>query len=180
MLRMTLKVVCTLHCFVKCYATVQNCIKNGSKPSFQSTLWSPHTSDDNCTTCILRQKRAKVGRPKSRRSKAGGKRKKNEPTSTTVPPKVFNVADMMALDATSIIPQDIERTISHILDIKVKQSKRNTLQIKSGGPITVARKQSHDVCNKTLRKRSNQTASYCGYIWYKFSSNFHPNISFCK
>ena len=48
---------------LKCYATVQNCLKNGSKPSFQSTVWSAHKID-NCTTCILRQQKAKGGRPK--------------------------------------------------------------------------------------------------------------------
>ena len=55
---------------LKCYATIQNCLKTGSKPSFQSMTWYPHTGDE-CATSILRKEKAKGGRPKKRTSKCG-------------------------------------------------------------------------------------------------------------
>ena len=112
---------------LKCNATIQNCLKNGSKVA--------------------------------------------SPPPPPPPPRVTNVDDIMALDTKSPIPPDIERALSHIIDIKVKQSKNNTIQIKSGGPkpltlatVTEARKQSQDVTKRTVRKRSRQTKEYLRMI----------------
>ena len=81
---------------LKCYATIQNCLKNGSKPSFRSMTWYPHTGDE-CATCILRKEKVKGGRPKKRTSKCGRPKKvASTPPPPPPPPRATNVDDIMA------------------------------------------------------------------------------------
>ena len=76
----------------------------------------------------------------------------------------------MSLDGKNPIPPHVEKMMSHLLAIKVKQSTlaNNTIQVQSGGPqpltltpISIARK---DSCSVTLRCRSKQTKQIIGLI----------------
>ena len=103
------------------------------------STWVPHT-ENNCHLCM----RTKGERPKS----------------------VLNVEDIMSLDESKPIPLSIEKDVSHVILIKMKQSLLPNMSIKidTGGsqnmtltPITVARKESHSITSRTLRTRTKQT-----------------------
>ena len=72
----------------------------------------------------------------------------------------------MKLDSVKQIPPSVEKAISHVINLKVKNSTlpNNSIQIRSGGhqpliltPIAVARKESQEVTKRTLRLRTRQS-----------------------
>ena len=93
--------------------------------------WLPHT-ENNCHLCM----RTKGGRPKKLKRKGGR------------PKSVLNVEDTMSLDESKPIAP-IEKAVSHVISIKMKQSllSNKSIKIDTGGSqnmtltlITVARK----------------------------------------
>ena len=113
-------------------------------------MWFSHTNV--CGTCSTRVQKAKGGR--RIKNKAGGR-----------PKSVITVKDMLSLDASKPIPQDVEKAISHVMAIKMSQSTlaNHSIKLQTSGPqpltltpITVAKKESQSVSKRTLRARTKQ------------------------
>ena len=77
------------------------------------STWLPHT-ENNCHLCI----RTKGGRPKKLKRKGGH------------PKSVLNVEDIISLDESKPIPPSIEKAVSHVILIKMKQSLLPNMSIK--------------------------------------------------
>ena len=143
----------------KCHAAVKHFTSSGSLSSITPFSWQPH-NEQLCQACVIYSVKAKGGRPK--------KRKQNGRPKT-----ITSVQDVMSLDDKNLIPPHVEKTMSHLLAIKVKQSTlaHNTIQVHSGGPqpltltpISIARKDSCRVTRKALRCRSKQKKQIVGLI----------------
>ena len=107
-----------------CYSALLNVKKNSIITSINVTKWKPHINDGSCETCKLSVKKA--GRPK--KQKSSGRRK-----------NVTSLTDIMELNSSSHIPPDVEKAMTHILNIKMQQSCDKSVQLKSnrGPPVTV-------------------------------------------
>ena len=143
----------------KCHAAVKHFTSRGSCSTMTPFSWEPH-NEQSSKACILRCVKAKGGRPKKRK-------RIGRPTTIT------SVEDVMSLDDKKPIPPHVEKMMSHLLAIKVKQSTlpNNTIQVESGGPqpltltpISVAKNDSCNVTQKTLRSRSQQVKEIIGLI----------------
>ena len=123
----------------------------GSLSSITPFSWQPR-DEQFCQACVIYSVKTKAGQPIKR--KQNGRRK-----------TITSVQDVMSLDGKNLIPPHVEKMMSHLLAIKVKQSTlaNNTIQVQSGGPqpltltpISIARKYSCSVTRKTLRCKSKQ------------------------
>ena len=103
-----------------------NCVKMGSMPSMVPVMWNPHTNE------------AKVGRQKKFKT-------------AWRPKSVVTVKDMLSLDASTPIPQDVEKAMSHVMAIKMSRPSlaNHSIELKASGPqlltltpIRVAKKES--------------------------------------
>ena len=139
---------------LKCYAIMTNSVGRKGNTSVTPTVWLPHISG-SCSTCTSRRIKAKGGRPKKRKKTGGGR-----------PRSIPNVQDILKLDFSKPIPANIEKAVSHVIAIKLKQSEmpNNTINFATAGsspltltPITVPRKESNDASNRTLRNRTKSS-----------------------
>ena len=114
-------------------------------------IWSPHRI--NCKSCSLDSVKTVGGRPK-KITHAGGK-----------PKPVQTVNDILNLDPTKPIPESVEKAISHVISIKMEQSKllNRSVQFKTGGPqpltltpIAVPRKESSCASKRSISNWSKQ------------------------
>ena len=141
--------------FVTCYALINNHLKRNDKTSIVPTKWSPHSF--NCSTCSLRIRKAKGGRPPKKVRTAGGRPKQMS---------IISVDDVLNLDSSKPLPDYAEKLFSNLMSIKLKQSNlpNNTVLVETSGsqpfhvtPIALARKDSGDVTNRTLNLRTKQS-----------------------
>ena len=140
----------------RCHAAAWHKIKTGSATMLPHITWSPH-NENNCHLCM----KTKGGRPKKLKRKGR-------------PKSVLNVEDIMSLDESTLIPPSIEKAVSHVISIKMKQSllPNKSIEIVTGGsqnmtltPITIARKESHSITSRTLRARTKQTTDIMDDSW---------------
>ena len=160
------------------YSTVHNYIKRGSKPNIDGLLWNVH-SGKGCQTCVRAVGKGRGGRPSKK--KAPGRAKMGEvPKSSSE----YTVSDLLKLDASKPIPPDIEKCVSHIMNIKMKQSTlpNRTIGIVSAGPhpltltpLCIARKESTEISKRMLRARTKQSTEIVKMISDE-SQNFSPKL----
>ena len=104
-------------------------------------------------TCGIRRPKSNAGRPAKRSKKTGR------------PHKVISVSDMMNVSSCRQITPEMEMAVADVLKVKSQHdASSNVIQIKTGGshpmtvaPVTVARKESHNVTPRTIRARSKRT-----------------------
>ena len=92
----------------KCYAIITS-----SATSIVPILWSPHSND--CTTCELRAAKSKGSRPKKKARVMCGDRPTKKGTEKVT------TEDIPKLDPGKPIPQSVEKALSHLLSLKMKQ-----------------------------------------------------------
>ena len=136
----------------KCKNIVKNCKKRNTVSKLTPITWSPHQLE-NCEACHLASVKTVGGRPK-KDTHAGGR-----------PKQIRTVDDILSLDSTKPIPDSVEKAMSHVLAIKLEQSKllNKSVQFKTGGPqpltltpITVPRTESNRACKRSISNRSKQ------------------------
>ena len=141
------KYVCT-----KCYTMLLNVQKKSIVLSQHLTKWIPHCTKD-CSVCSTIKQKSIGGRPK-----------KKKPSGR--PPKVLLFSDIMNLDESRPVPPEVEKALTHVMNIKMKQSPlpNNSVQLKTNSsapltvtPITFARKDSTTVTKKTVRYRTKES-----------------------
>ena len=113
---------------VKCYAIITSSAKRDGNTSIIPILWIPHSND--CTTCELRAAKSKDGRPKKKARGMGGGRPSKKGTEKVT------TEDILKLDPGKPIPQCVEKALSHVISIKMKQSKwpNKSVQLSTAGP----------------------------------------------
>ena len=136
---------------MKCKNILKNCMKRMTVSMLTPIIWSPHQI--NCKSCSLAFVKTVGGRPK-KITHAGGR-----------PKSVQTVNDILNLDPTKPIPESVEKAISHVISIKMEQSKllNRSVQFKTGGPqpltltpIAVPRKESNCASKRSINNRSKQ------------------------
>ena len=136
---------------LKCYACIGHFTLKDVLPTKTVSTWYKHTRE--CSSCLLRIKKSKGGRPAKRKSPGRSK--------TT-----FTIGDMMKLDPRKLIPPKIEEAVANVINMKMKNSSlpNNSIQLNTGGsqpltltPISVARKDSDVIAKRTLRARTKQS-----------------------
>ena len=158
---------------VKCYAIITSSAKRDGNTSIVPILWIPHSND--CTTCELRAAKSKGGRPKKKaRGMVGGRPSKKEVTTE----------DILKLDPGKPIPQCVEKALSHVISIQMKQSKlpNKSVQLSTTGPhhltmtpiIHVACKDSDNVAERTRRSRNTTIHRYWSDVVLKPSQHKQP------
>ena len=108
-----------------CYSRV----KNSSK--FTPKVWFPHEGPD-CTTCCHYNMKKKGGRPKKIKNRGGRPKQQVE-----VSPKTMTLTEiMMNLSPSKPVHPELEKCVSAVLSIKMKQSilPNNTVQLPTKGP----------------------------------------------
>ena len=105
---------------VECNAIITNSAKRDGTPSIVPILWILHSND--CTTCELRAAKSKGGRSKK---KARG-----------MSAEKITTEDILKLDPEKPISQCVEKALSHVLSIKMKQSElpNKSVQLATVGP----------------------------------------------
>ena len=106
-----------------CYTTVLNKRKNNFESKNPAFIWSAH----NPVICTHMLTKSKGGRPKKRQNKGG-----RPPTIS----KVITTEDILKLSPSKPVPKEIEKCISHVISVKMKQSSlpNNTVQLATKGP----------------------------------------------
>ena len=116
----------------KCHYRLSNYESRGSSMTLEPITWIAHT-DANCETCSKFSAQSRGGRPP----------KKTKPGRPKCPPKVGendkNIIDankILQLTPSKEIPPEVEKLVSHVVSIKMKQSTlpNNTIQLPTKGP----------------------------------------------
>jgi len=110
-----------------CYCKIKN-FEKGGKVDKSISNWVPHTLP--CNTCNWKTlKVRKLGRPPKKKTAAG------RPKNTTN----MTISDIMQLSPSKKLPSEIDRCISHVVGIKMKQSElaNNTIQLGTDGPQVI-------------------------------------------
>ena len=93
--------------FLKCYACIGHFTLKDVLPTKTVSTWYKHTRE--CSSCLLRIKKSKGGRP--------AKRKSHGRSKTT-----FTIGDMMKLDLRKPIPPTIEEAVANVIKMNMKNS----------------------------------------------------------
>ena len=134
-------------------------MKRGSKPNIGVLLWDVR-SGKGCQNCVRAVEKGRGGPPS--KLKTPGRAKMGEVPKS---PSEYTVSDLLKLDASKPIPPDIEKCVSHIMNIKMKQSTlpNRTIVIVSAGPhpltltpLCIARKESTGINKRMLRAHTKQ------------------------
>ena len=105
-----------------CFSTMKNCEDRGTKTTKKSVFWK-----EGIASSLALQK-SKGGRPI--KQKKGGRPKKS------VEPKKMTLEDIMNLSPSKPVPRIIEQCVTHVVNIKMKQSilPNQTIQLPTKGP----------------------------------------------
>ena len=106
----------------KCYSIIKNW-KNGVQVNTATYKWKAHS--EKCDVCSHFQLKSKGGR--SKKVKRMGRPRSLSNTT---------LEDVMSLDPNQIIPANIEKCMTHLVSIKMKQSTlpNSTIQLKTKRP----------------------------------------------
>ena len=135
--------------------TLQNCKKRKTVTTTIAVTWSSHHTE-KCATCLRACKQVVGGRPK--KHVQPGKLK-----------TVKTIEDVYQIDPSKPIPPHVEKMMSHLLTIKMDQSKllNKSVQFSRGGPqpltltpVTLPRKESDCASKRTKYDRSKRIRDY--------------------
>ena len=150
-----------------CHAIITSSAKRDGTTSIVPILWNPHSND--CTTCELRAAKSKGDRPKKKASGMGGGRPRKMGTEK------ITTEDILKLDPGKPIPQSVEKALSHVLSLKMKQSElpNKSVQLATAGPhpltmnpIHVACKDSENIAERTRRSQTHQFKDIGQMMWF--------------
>ena len=115
----------------QCYAAMPNSEKRGTPDINTVRIWGPHEVE--CDTCTHLKHKSQGGRPKKRKGRNGGR-----PPAATVdkPASQMTASDILSLSPSKPIPSIVDQCISHVMNIKIKQSDlpNHTVQLPTKGP----------------------------------------------
>ena len=113
----------------KCYSSLLHFEKRGAKINVTLSSWELH-SEKECSTCSRVTSQSKGGRPPKKPKTGRPKQIVNEQQGT------INTSAILNLTPSKTIPPEVERIVSHVVNIKMKQSSlpNNTIQLPTKGP----------------------------------------------
>ena len=116
----------------QCFAAMSNSKKRGTPDSRLPRTWLPH--QENCDTCCHIKIKSVGGRLPKRKASGGCR-----PTTKEMTPEI-TTNDILNLSPPKPVPHIIEECLSHVMSIKIKQSKlpNNTVKLTTqGSQVTI-------------------------------------------
>ena len=119
----------------KCYCTILNSENRKVTATVTPEVWYPH-SYENCQICHRLKQQAKGGRPARKTKKNKGNPKKRVCNEVNRDESIIITNDILQLTPSKTIPAHVEKLVSHVISIKIKQSKlaNSTVQLPTKGP----------------------------------------------